>query len=264
MQFSQSIVTAAVCSAFLIMGCGKKADQSAQKPIISQEMGQTAPVALPQTASMSDKAVCILDGLALKDKPEKAGKWLASISFGEIVRFTGDSAKDGGDKDRLYYKVTLSDGKAGWTTSYGIVPNAVPGVVKMETVLYKRPDVVTATTQKFAFMTIVAVGQEKEGWVEVAGEGRKLSGWAKQDAISTDPGDVGAVILAAKAFKEAKDKPRLEVIKEIVANTPFPQSFFIAKLQEEINLAQAAPAPAATDEGSGEETSDSVMGEEIE
>jgi len=236
------VCCAAVLAAGILAGCGKK-DQAVKetKPVITQE--STTPV--PQQQQQKT-AVCIYDGISLKQEPSKNGKWLASISLGETVQIIGDSAVDASDKNRAYQNIKLSDGKSGWAMGYGLALNAKLAAIKQAAVIYKRPDLLTGTDVKMDFMSPVAVLQEKEGWSEFIGDARKKSGWLRSDALTTDAADVAVAVLALKKIASAKD--RAAAIKDFIANTPYPESFFIKKLQEKIDADQAKANDAAAQE----------------
>lgn len=87
-----------------------------------------------------------------------------------------DKAVDAGDKDRLYYKVKLSDGSKGWAPDYGLVTDQVPSAITDDGKLHKRPDLPTVTSNWFLFCVLVAVPQEKDGWIEVVDIHKHLKG----------------------------------------------------------------------------------------
>jgi hypothetical protein len=252
------VCCAGILTAGALAGCGKK-EQAANetKPIITQE-----PVAQEQAQPQKNGAVCIYDGISLKQDPTKSGKWLASISLGESVEIIGDSAVDSSDKNRSYQNIKLSDGKSGWATSYGLALNARLAAIKQVAVIYKRPDLLTGTDVKLEIMSPVAVLQEKEGWSEFIGAARKKSGWLRSDALTTDPADVAVAVLAQKKIVPAKD--RAEAIKAFIAATPYPESFFIKKLQEEISPVQTPAVEPAAEESGESATEESTEPEATE
>jgi hypothetical protein len=229
-----SVCCAGALAAGIMTGCGKK-EQAAAKSV---------PAGQEQTAPAKTFAACMYDGISLKQEPSKNGKWLASISLGEMVQSLGDSAVDTADKNRCYQKIQLSDGKSGWATSYGLVLNARLAAVKQATLIYKRPDLLTGTDVKIGLMNPVAVIQEKDGWSEFISEARKKSGWIRSDALTAEPADVAVAILALKKLGAAKN--RAEAVKEFISASPYPESFFIKKLQEETDAATATAEPAAS------------------
>lgn len=243
---NQALTCSAVAVLLLVSGvaCKRKAAQ-----------GQIAEGG--NAAVQDDKqSVCLLDGLGLRDVPGKGGKYISSVSLGEQVRWTGDKEKDEAGKD--YVKVELSDGKKGWTSAYGIVTGSALGAIKDETVLYRRPDVLTASNQKLPFMNLVAVIQEKEGWIEVVSEGKRQSGWVKKETVLRDKENVTVAVLATRKLRE---KDGLELTKKweaILANTPFPATHFASVIRER---AAAAAAPVAVEVAVPEESAPSATEE---
>jgi hypothetical protein len=201
----------------------------------------------PITPVVEEKtAICLYDGLAVRATATKGGKFLSSLSLGETVRYTGDTDKD--ESGREYMKVELSDGKTGWALSLGLVPKAQIGAMKDDTIIYRRPDLVTATTQKIPFMTIVAVTQQKDTWLEVIGEGKRNLGWVRKDAVAQEKEDVTVAILASKKLKEKDNLDPAKKLEAIIGASPNPNSYFIQKLKE--RTASAAPVvPPAPDAG---------------
>lgn len=186
--------------------------------------------------SSEGQIVCIIDGIALREEPVKSGKWMTSISLGEIVKDLGKTQTDPADKDRSYTKVQLSDGRTGWAATTGLVVNARLGAIKEDATIYKRPDPLTATNTKIEFMTPVAITQEKSDWVEFISTNRKKKGWIKKDAVTSDPADTSVAVLALKKLR-AKDPQSL---RKFLESAPNQDSYFIRKLQER---ADAPPAP---------------------
>lgn len=230
------VCCAGVLAAGAVSGCGKKGPAAKE----GQEQAAQTAQGQEQTAG----AVCMYDGIALKQEPSKNAKWLASINLGEMVQWLGDSTVDTTDKNRSYQKVRLSDGKSGWTISWGLAINAKLAAIRQNTVIYKRPDLVTGTDAKIPLMSPVAIMQEKDDWVEFISDGRRISGWLKKDALTTDPADIAVAVLAFKKLGQAKN--RIAAIREFIAASPYPESFFIKKLQEEVDAAPPAPATADT------------------
>jgi len=160
------------------------------------------------------------------------------------VKWTGTTDKD--ETGREYVKVELSDGKTGWASASGIATGAQIGALKDDTTTYKRPDLVTASSQKVPFMTIVAVIQQKDAWFQVVGESKKPLGWVRKDAVTLDKEDVTVAILATKKLREKDGLDQAKKLEAIVKVSPNPTSFFIQKLRERASAtAAAAPVPDA-------------------
>ena len=179
--------------------------------------------------------ISIWDGVALRAQPKRTGKWLASISLGERVFWLGESQVDSTNDQYEYLKVELSDGTVGWASKYVVVVDSQAGAVKKETPVYKRPDPLTMSDKMFEVMDMVAITDEKDGWVEVVGEKREKSGWIRSDYITKDKGDVTVAILAMKALREKDDIPLYQKIHEIIEKTAYPESIFIPILRQMMN-----------------------------
>ncbi len=224
-------IAGALLAGYVVVGCGKKTETSRESP--ATEQGK---------AKKDDRigAVCIFDGTALKQDPAKDGKWIASISLGESLTWLRDSSVDQSDKNRLYQKVQLSDGKQGWAASYGLVVNAQFGAIKEDAPVYKRPDVLTGTEAQVEFMSPVAIVQEKDEWIEFIGENRKKTGWLKKDIVTRDQKDVAIAVLASKKLKQKGGKDPQAALKAFVETSPYPESFFITKLKEKLSHQSSA------------------------
>lgn len=176
-------------------------------------------------------AICIWENAALRDAPSKKAKWLASISVGETVVMLGDTAYDSTENNKEFYKVKLSDGKEGWTIANLLVPGARVTTATEKIVIYKRPDLLTATKKNFKSMEMIAVMNEEDDWLEVIGDQRKKHGWIKGGGITFDEVDVTVAILANKALLEKDSKTKQEMIKEIISNPSFEYSQFLSELR---------------------------------
>lgn len=204
-----------------------------------------APDATPVAEEKS--AVCVIDGLGLRNAVGKSAKFVSSLALGETVKLVGDSEKDEAGKE--WQKVTLSDGKTGYVSINGLVAAAQIAAVKDEAVVYKRPDLLTAMPTKVPCMTIVAVSQQKDQWYQAVGEGHKQIGWIRKDSITLDKDDVTTAILATKKLREKDGLDQAKKIEAIIAAAPNPNSIFVQKLKEK----SAAALPQATVAPSTEE-----------
>ncbi|MFQ5823414.1 MAG: SH3 domain-containing protein [bacterium] len=204
---------------FIFLACG---DQSKQ-----QTEQQTTPMIKPEVV-----AVCIWDGASLRSEPSRKAKLLSTISLGEQVIWLGDTVVDSTDKNREYYKIKLSDGKEGWTSSYLLVPKAKAAAITQKAFIYKRPDLLTVTDDFFEPMNMVAVVSEADDWLEVVGNKRKKKGWIKNRDISYKEADVAVTILTTKALAEKDAEKQREKITAIINNPDFAGSIFLPELRE--------------------------------
>ncbi|BDD08721.1 hypothetical protein FUAX_11530 [Fulvitalea axinellae] len=208
-------------------------------------------------------AICVYDGLSLRKEPKRQGKWVSSISLGEKVTFLGDTVKEG---KVTYGKVKLSDGKEGWVSDYGIVTNAKAGAVMKESPVYRRPDMLTVTQTKFNMADLVAVGEEKDGWVSVVGKKRTKKGWLRAEDITTDSKEVTAAVLLSKELGSLDGNIDLEKAQAFLENTPFKESMFVKALKEMVEQASSEERSDIEEgqeddfEGEGEADSDQEEG----
>jgi hypothetical protein len=256
----------AICSSllFTIQGCSKKVAENGNTKTATSSSAPASDNVNEVTESSSSGIVCIWDGVPVREEAKKNGKFISSISLGEVVEDLNKSITDESDKNREYLKVRLSDGKEGWAPTYGLIKQASTSVIKTDASLYKRPDLLTITNVKFSPMEFIAVSNEKEDWIFVTGEQKKKTGWIKKDAVSSNKEDVAMAIFINKKMAEKDGKNEIEKYKTIVADAPFPNSIFIENLNKKITETEAAvqnaietKAPASeTDTDSDNETSD--------
>ena len=180
-------------------------------------------------------AVCIWDNISLKETPDEGGKWICSISIGEVVTYLEETKEDNsGKKPTSYVKVKLKDGKEGWAMADFIVLNSKPAAITEDIEIYSRPDLLNKTGKSFIKMDIIAVKSEKDGFIEVKGKrkgGKWIeSGWLKSKSISYEAVDIAVAKFAGKALEISDLKKREEAINEILKNSDFKGSIFISSL----------------------------------
>jgi hypothetical protein len=188
-------------------------------------------------------AVCIWENVPLKEAPDESGKWVCSISIGEVLTYLDDSKEyNSGKKTIKCYKVKLKDGKEGWAQSDFIILNSKAAVITDDIELYSRPDLLNKTNRTFSKMDIIAIKSEKDGFLEVEGKrkgGKWIeSGWLKGKTISYDAVDIAVAKFATKALSISDRNKREQAIKEILENSDFKSSVFIA------SLSKPEPGPA--------------------
>jgi hypothetical protein len=229
-----SIVGTCIAVALIGAECKKEnqknasPDQNATVNLQNQSTGE-------QSQNFATKGiVCIWDGLIIRETPLKNAKTLSTMSLGETVIDLDSSSIDANDKKREYYKVRLSDGKEGWTPSYGAIKNASPAVFKTNASLYKRPDLLTITETRFEPMEFVAITSSMEDWIEVTSEQKKKIGWVKKDAITKAPEDIATAVLINKKFLSDDGLSNTDKIKTLITDAPYPSSIFIGMLQQKL------------------------------
>lgn len=206
----------------------------------------------------SKEAVCIIDGVAIKDAPAPDGKFVATINFGEKLTIEDKKEVETSKGTKIYYKVSLKGGQEGWLKSANIIVASRPAAIAEEAVVYKRPDLITKSEKVFSPLDIVAVKKLQGDFVEVYGttkDGKKVKGgWVKLSSITFEDKDVAVALYVAKATKIKNNDARMAAIKEIVENPDFSGSRFMVELNE---LVADAPAPEEmVEESTADTTSD--------
>jgi uncharacterized protein YgiM (DUF1202 family) len=186
-------------------------------------------------------AVSIWDGISVREEPSSDGKWVSSISLGEKIQLTGNSAVDSAEKNREYVEIILGDDKQGWVVSDFVEEGTAIAAVK-DVQIYKRPDLLTKTDNSFKPMDVMALIDTRDEWVEVKGKSQNenwfWSGWVKRTDLSDNEVDIAVAVYAQKAFKLENEEERAEAIQEIIENESFTSSKFMVDLKEELNELQ--------------------------
>lgn len=205
------------------------------------------------------KAVCISDGVPVRETPGKDGKWLTSLNLGESLIYLDEEYKDPEGKGQDFYKVELSDGSQVWARSYGICLKAKAAAVLSETPIYKRPDLVNKTDKVFKTIEFVAVIGEKDDWVEVIGANKKKSGWVKVQYLSANEEDVAVATLAHKSLLDKEGNIVDDKLQKFIEELPYKNTRFngylsslldeqaIGEIEENINEYQNIPEGQETE-----------------
>lgn len=219
-------------------GDGGQASQQ-QAPAQSTE---AAPEAAPVNR-LANMGVCLWDGAGLRDAAGKDAKWVAGISFGEVVVLSGQQEEISAE-NRTYLEIELADGKKGWSNGYLFATGAARAVALSDMDVYKRPDLTTYTGDKFAKGEIFAlIPTDKDGWMEAYGKNKKKSGWvqAYEAAYSTDEVDVTVGILVDRAMQEKDPAKQEEALNRIAGNSTFSASPLMSVVDAQ--LAEVAARP---------------------
>ena len=212
----------------ILFSCGEQEAEEQETPndTVDLEVEDVTPVA------KEIEVVCIWDGVPIREEPKQKGKWLSSISLGEVAIWNGEVKVDSSYKNREFYSVKVSDGTSGWAPNYGLIPDAQAGAVTDEAPIYKRPDVLTITKKTFAPLDMVAITQDKEGFYEVIGQNKSKKGWVTKQLVTTSKEDVATAILATKKMQAInKEKPYYQQLEDIIRELPYQNSIFIQKLR---------------------------------
>ena len=180
-------------------------------------------------------SVCVWNKGSVRDMPSRNAKWLSGMALGEKVVWTGETVVDSSDQNRTYHKVRLSDGTEGWASEYVLALDAIPGIVIKNAQIFRRPELITLTSDIYEPMSFVAILDSKDDWIQVKGEENKLKGWIKFSAVSTKDEDITAGLLAYKALKEKDPEKKVQNIQALLDNPLLSNSIFMPKLQDSLN-----------------------------
>lgn len=235
-----------------LVSCSNEASQEAEsdaaEAAADEAVEVTESASSSRSAGFANKAVCLWNEAGLRDKPGRGKdvKWVAGISFGEVVTLTGNEEEVAADK-RTYLEMTLSDGKTGWSNGYLYATNAQRAVATSDIDLYKRPELTTFTGEKFQRGDIFAVTEsETAGWSEALGKERKKAGWMQDGSqFSIDEVDVTVAILIDRAMQEKDPRKREEALTQIASNSTFSKSGLISMVDDALaKVAKKTQLPA--------------------
>lgn len=183
--------------------------------------------------------VCMWGAVSLKETPTTKGKYITTIYLGEVASTFGEIVTDSStSKVRDFVKIKLGDGTEGWIQENLMAIDATSHVIKSNTKLYKRPDILTAGTKEFDRMQFVAVTEMQEGWMKVKGKkqgaGWFSEGWVKSSNLTSLDLDVAVAVLANRAMGIGDKDKKIDALKEIVENSDFASSQFIIDVEEMI------------------------------
>ena len=228
-----NVLTFFFCTA-LVVACGSKEEKASDNTTETTTEGAAVEEQAP--AEMVE-AVCIWDGISVRETPSADGKWVSSITLGETVMLTGQTAVDSSAKNRAYVEVKLGDGKTGWVVE-DFVKEGKGVAVLSETTIFKRPDLLTKTEKAFSSMDVLVVLDTKEDWAEVKGksQGEKWfwEGWVKRSTLSEDKVDIAVSVYAQKALEKDNEEEKVAAIQEIIDNETFASSTLIGDLREKL------------------------------
>jgi len=220
-------ILACAIMAFGIISCSGNENKETAEQTTAQE----------ETLKNVD-AVSIWDGISVKTEPTSDGKWLSSLSLGEKVMMTGNTAVDSSAENREYVEIQLGDEKQGWVVKDFVQEGSAVAVVR-DAQVFNRPDLLTKTEKKFSTMDVLALIDTKDEWVEVKGksQGEKWfwTGWVKRTDLSDNEVDVAVAVYGQKALAIEQEEERIDAIQEIVENESFTSSQFMVDLKNELN-----------------------------
>lgn len=213
----------------------------------------------------SKQGVCVVNGTAVWTEASNKSRWLSSLALGETVRLECKPVKDLKDpKQREYIKVKLSDGTSGFSSTWGIVQGAYVGVVQSPAKVYKRPDLLADSGKTFDVMAIVAVQEEKDGWLRVTGEEWGKSGWITKDSIRKDKEDVVTAVLLRKALRGKENSISRADLEQIIATLPDQDNYFVTKILEKYQALDTTPLETPAVETAPDNQTEDQSGEQAD
>jgi len=179
--------------------------------------------------------VSLWNSLALRETPNKKGKFIAHVNMGETFT-TSDSVEWSADDEYLY--IQLQGGTSGYILNELVIRKAVPLVILADAAVYRRPDELTKTADTFYKMDVV--GYSEMGgdfqWLKVKGKpkGEKWfkEGWIKSENVTQNPADIAVASLVSKALEEKDLTKRYVLLDAIRSNDDFASSSLIADVNK--------------------------------
>jgi uncharacterized protein YgiM (DUF1202 family) len=230
--------------AFAFAACGGSEDSGSSSnsggggTVESDEGGSSAG---GETKPAGNTALSTWEGHSLKKEP--AGKWVASITFGEEMTLLGETETAEKDK-REYEKVRLLDGKEGWVRGDLISKGSKLAALKADAQIYKRPSISNITDNTVGMGELVVIKQEIEEFSEFvsrndASNNRK-SGWLLgSKSLTSNETDIAASVMLGKAMAEKNPIKRKTKLEQIVNNDMFSGSIFLSHAQAMLDKADA-------------------------
>ena len=179
--------------------------------------------------------VSLWNGLALRETPDKKGKYITMVNIGET--FTTTDSIDVSEEDE-YLHIQLKDGSTGYIINRLVMQKAVPMIILSEAAIYRRPDALTKTPDSFLTMDVVGYSEMGEDyqWFKVKGRptGEKWfkEGWIKADQSTQNPIDIAVASLVNKALQEKDLAKRVQMLDEIRTNNDFSSSGLLVHLDK--------------------------------
>lgn len=193
----------------------------------------------PEQKIEESPAVCVWNKLSVRETAGAKGKYKTTIYLGEKVTYKGITKKDTSQKKAVEYaKIELADGTIGWADMRFLAINANAFVFIQGSKLYKRPDILTATSKTFNKMQFVAVTETKDEWSKIKGIASKdkwfSEGWVKTTNLTDSEIDVSVAILASRALNNNDKEKKIKALNEIIDNKDLQSSIFIDNIKETI------------------------------
>lgn len=188
-----------------------------------------------QTDSPPVIGVSVWDRISTRSEPRRSSASTTLLSLGETFLYLDSTVIDSNYNNTAFLKVQLSDSTVAWAYGFASVLNATPGVVTKNVPLYMRPDLLTISDTELKAMDIVAVTEEWDDWIRIVGEKKVNAGWIKKEFISYNTIDLAFALLAKRRMDETDPEQKIGNIEELLENNPYPNTVFIADLQERLS-----------------------------
>lgn len=238
-------------SLFLFFACEDKPQQQSSAAADVADTDNTSDAtarAVEAPTSDIQLGVCLWPEAGLRSIAgrSKDAKWIAGMSFGEVVTLTGNSEEAG---ERNYLEMELSDGKVGWSYEYLFAVNALRAAATGSVDVYGRPDLSTFDGKQFERGEIFAVVEgtkNEDGWLEVFGKEKKMKGWIKENTnYSTEETDVNVAIMFSRAMLEKNPIAQAEKLEIISKGSAFANSPLMSIVNEKLSeIKQLTELPA--------------------
>ncbi|HEY0653189.1 MAG TPA: SH3 domain-containing protein [Chryseosolibacter sp.] len=182
--------------------------------------------------SQLPSGLCIWKEVAVRETPSEKGKYLTSVSLGEKFEVSADTASETvNGKKSVYHLIKLSDGTTGWVRETFIAINAKAGAFTQDAVLYKRPDLMTASKKSFNYLDFVAIkGSNNDGWSEVIGKRKGdtwfSTGWVRTETLTTLEVDVHFSALYNVIMEIPEEVQRQEELDKLFLSDMLAESVF--------------------------------------
>ncbi len=181
-------------------------------------------------------AVCIWSSTTVRKEPKRSGKYITKIKLGEEVTTFNETVTDSSSSTkRDYVKIKFTDETEGWVQKNLMAVDAKSYVVKGQTKIYTRPDILTASKKELDRMQFIVTTEEQEGWAKIKTKRKQdkwfSEGWVKTSHLSDNKIDVNVAILVQRAMGISNKENKIEALNEIKDNTDFAASIFIKDIE---------------------------------
>lgn len=225
---------------FLIIGCSQEATEEKTTTEITVTEDSLIKGNTDTQEAVNERVfISLWNRISLHETPSEKEKPITSVYFGESGLFLdAKSNRIVAESGKEYFKVRLKDSTEGWIDSKYIVLDAEPYVVTKETKLYKRPDILTPSTNSIKKMQYIVVVEENDEWLKIKTkkeDGTFMGGWLKSNYCSNNKSDIAVAILSGKAMENESRENIKQALNEILNNPEFKESVFISDIKRKVS-----------------------------